>query len=687
MITVVNSANSDQYRILYDKATRDLLTHDLDGQPIEGAGNPNAALVPTVADFNGEDEYAPYTYYRYNSEKKVYELAAETEPAVGTAYYKAKDITSLNEYFSYIEALARINPVYTVLPLNEPVFEIDANTRKIDVPEEFQKNGISVQGDEIAEIIYFKINRFYDAIDLATKDIYIQWKSAALDGDGNQKEGVSVPWCVDLKSAPNYIIFGWPISSKITESAGQITFAVRFFEFESGTQKLTYSLATLPQTVQIKPSLDFNILDRLLANNGLAESDLIFDDNSLLIVNRLEDSIVIDSEIEAEEPYFLTGGDLPTEAWLDRGTDGFLSKPIDVDVMASSDDGGRITYIWTKTNEIGLELPMTYGNTYKPTEDTTRHEEKTYYIKISSVGSDDAYAVYDGVSATFDPGSENYPDGGIFEKFSTGHIDSVGNYQVTVTNRVQNSTKKIKSVLMVVKKPLTPIIQTDLTASGWLLASEDYKLTIGVNATTEDRGDLTYQWYVKKPSDDFEEEVLIEGATDATYEIVGSDQEDAQNGAEGDGLYYVIVTNHMNNEVAPITSSAIRVTHEASKPTVIVSGPTSFNQREAAEQGIRVQYSIGETSGEQAQRIEGVDTITYQWYRYITGPESNTETDVIAAQNGTYVPDHDLPLEEYEAEFYPTAVGLYYCVVTNTYNGTTASQTSKFFNITEATTD
>ena len=155
-------------------------------------------------------------------------------------------ISTLEEYFLYLKELANHDVYYTMLPIDEDTFDIDANTRKIDVPEEFQKNGISVQGDEIAEIIYFKINRFYDAIDLATKDIYIQWKSAALDGDGNQKEGVSVPWCVDLKSAPNYIIFGWPISSKITESAGQITFAVRFFEFESGTQKLTYSLDCIP---------------------------------------------------------------------------------------------------------------------------------------------------------------------------------------------------------------------------------------------------------------------------------------------------------------------------------------------------------------------------------------------------------------------------------------------------------
>ena len=56
-------------------------------------------------------------------------------------------ITSLDEYFACLKSLADINPIYTVLPLDEPVFSIDTNTRKITVPAEFSKNGVSVQGE------------------------------------------------------------------------------------------------------------------------------------------------------------------------------------------------------------------------------------------------------------------------------------------------------------------------------------------------------------------------------------------------------------------------------------------------------------------------------------------------------------------------------------------------------------
>ena len=71
-------------------------------------------------------------------------------------------ITSLEEYFAYIKNLSKLDKKYTILPVDEELFEIDANSRVITVPASFKKNGIGVQGDEIAEIIYFKIDRFFE---------------------------------------------------------------------------------------------------------------------------------------------------------------------------------------------------------------------------------------------------------------------------------------------------------------------------------------------------------------------------------------------------------------------------------------------------------------------------------------------------------------------------------------------
>ena len=59
---------------------------------------------------------------------------------------------------------------YFMLPIDEPLFEINANTRLIKIPDEF-KNGISVQGDEIAETIFFSIDRYFDATDFYNDNI------------------------------------------------------------------------------------------------------------------------------------------------------------------------------------------------------------------------------------------------------------------------------------------------------------------------------------------------------------------------------------------------------------------------------------------------------------------------------------------------------------------------------------
>lgn len=83
------------------------------------------------------------------------------------------EIYDLEGYFSVLEQLSNIDIKYTILPLDEEYFKIDANTRTIEVPSSFKKNGIAVQGDEVAEIIYFKIARYFDFTDLNSTDIVI----------------------------------------------------------------------------------------------------------------------------------------------------------------------------------------------------------------------------------------------------------------------------------------------------------------------------------------------------------------------------------------------------------------------------------------------------------------------------------------------------------------------------------
>ena len=87
----------------------------------------------------------------------------------------ALDIDNIESFFGNLLEITALDKKYLRLPVDEPLFEIDANSRKIDVPSEFKSNGLSVQGDHLAETVFFSIDRYFDYMDLSTCDISINW--------------------------------------------------------------------------------------------------------------------------------------------------------------------------------------------------------------------------------------------------------------------------------------------------------------------------------------------------------------------------------------------------------------------------------------------------------------------------------------------------------------------------------
>lgn len=169
---------------------------------------------------------------------------------------------NLEAFYGSIEEVAQINPKFLRLPLDEPLFEIDANTRKITVPAEFRANGVSVQRDHLAEIIYFRIARFFDYTDLSTCEIVINWKMGAKEGKTTRFVQFAEPYTVvdvEGETQLNGIVFGWPINDVATEKSGQLTFAIEFFKKavnpDTNEEEIIYRFNTLPTTVNIKDGL------------------------------------------------------------------------------------------------------------------------------------------------------------------------------------------------------------------------------------------------------------------------------------------------------------------------------------------------------------------------------------------------------------------------------------------------
>lgn len=208
-----------------------------------------------------------------------------------------------------------------MLPLDEEPFEIDANKRTISVPSVF-KSGVSVKGDIAAETLIFRIDRYFDAMDLNSCDIFVQWQRG---NDESHQWVTPIEDLIDIQSEPGKIIFGWPLSGKVTEEAGQIKFSVRFVK-DNGA---TYSFSTLIQTININTGLNYDI------DNTQADS----------VASDLFDSIITNSETSVGVP--------AAKPILDKNLDPAINYYIDdtsltntLAVHANVADSGIVTYDW-----------------------------------------------------------------------------------------------------------------------------------------------------------------------------------------------------------------------------------------------------------------------------------------------------------------------------------------------------
>lgn len=702
MITYVNSQNSAKYNRLFSKATKAL----------NDAGELKLTYVEVPLE---EGSYEKGLYYVKDAEGNFKAAENEFDPSI-TYYEPSNGITSLAEYFGSIVELAEIDKTYTVLPLDEEVFEIDANTREISVPQSFAKNGVSVQGDHISEIVYFLVDRFYDNQDLDNCNVYIEWQLGTKDENGNTVQGISAPYIADVTSNPGKILIGWCLNSDITKYAGNVQFAVRFYIQDEVTSMLTYSLSTKTATVSIKPTLDFDIPQMI--RDGVN----VFDGDDKKVLERLTDSTATGDTTKALAPEFVE--DLAE-------TVSFASEIgyIDQTVEAVSLDGGTLSYIWRMydidTNEyVGL---LTAKNVYVQTEDKSQSATKYYYKKAVSGDSVEGYeimpedelALVDWTTPT-----------GVFERKSQVRITSTGRYIAVATNRVGKSRESTLSTICQIFHPSDVTIVKDLDKALILTEVEEFKGVLTTQTGKSDSGVITYQWYKIDPDDvvdAFDEEgnlkkvqtkiyendkkpnlvsrveinapwKKIEDATNPVYTIVGSKESTDEIGAEGDGYYAVVATNSINNETSTEETRACRVTHKASPVDIQIStfdgkgDPVADNPQKsdlkvdysiAHAHGLKVDYTFAADSGEELMRNDE-DTVTYQWYKYYRGTNAKIEEDIQNAAQGKYVFDSDVPLDGETQPIYKPANnddGYFYCMVRNTYNGTTADRISKFFNV------
>lgn len=656
------------------------------------------------------------------------------------------EIATLNQYFAYLQDLItvssneNIKSYFLRLPLDEELFEINANTRAISIPRSFSSNGVGVQGDETAEIIYFSIDRYFDHTDLANEDmnIVIQWETR--DKDRQVITGISPNFGKDIETIPGKIIFGWPIYSELTESPTPIRFAVRFFQLGAadgeGIRPLTYSLATLPSEISVGATIDYDLINRTVQEI----------DKGKMITGRIKNVGIYDPSIPTPKvptistPLYIDGkeadvriADLPEEGG------------ITLKVSAHPTDIGAVQYNWRKfaydsaTGEYAdgsdaLEAGVDNG-VYE--EVTTDLGDDLYY-RITSAQNDSVIAyspiskedylentIYNTEQEGFETKDGNFIK--LFKRYSTATVNSVGIYTVRVgaRNGVNTIEQKFadsneeKATGIMIPGPLKPTIETPVEAAddGIIhIIAQDGAITLSTTAYKSEEDEnaivkLTYDWKKINEDNTFtpvtgENIIITEDKSKITIQNLPTTGLDER--------YIAEVTAERNKVKTSASSKIYRITNAPDKPRLICPVRGQRIEADYTTENNIIDYPMRHNGVYRSlsfsvveNYLQNSDTLSYYWVKMnINGPNDLDEEGFLKVQIDigdaldNLFPDIEgendiiLPTELGEIittnedntlgstlQFNNLEEGYYYCIVVNTLNNHRVANVTPFYYI------
>lgn len=594
----------------------------------------------TITDLN--------TYFQYIGDLRAKHIEKVTEASamsLASAQYRNE---AYNSYSRFL-----------MLPLEEPYFSINANSRSISVPAEFKTvGGVGLTGDQIAETILFEIDRYFDFMDLINTNIFVQWKKA----DGS--ESASRITLVDFTD--NKIRFGWPITNVLTDTNGKVEFSVRFISY-SNEDNVVYSFNTLPANIEIKKSLipDF-------------DKDIKFDDASELLALAINNGA--DSEITIQ-PVIPVIYEQPNKVIYLKENDEDENKDSAIlKISAGNTDTGILSYVWKRADlgeSIYSPIESTIG--YEKTKDTSINANKKYYVE-----EDGSYSLYDeeDSSITIADLYEQYAYCSIPANDMNGVVtEAIGKYQVEIKNSFYKegsspaASVSAHSEIISVPAPSAPKFTSELKSNEVFSAiGEGKKLEVKAEPTDsadDKHNDFTYQWYGRILSDEGvlpAEMSVIEGEVNSEYT------------ATKPGIYKVSATNAMNGQSVSAESGECKVTNMPVAPVINNTGVGGISYI-SANLNEEVNITVEVTNKYNELESDGVE---YVWYfgtddeetkdkddRIIITDDNKADCDVIRIDNNILV-----------VKMTNKGSNIYRCTVTNKLSGYTASADSDAYVVT-----
>lgn len=334
--------------------------------------------------------YDKVNYVINSGYAKAYKKALEVLPSF-TADQTYK-VTTIDDYFSILKPLMEIvqfamanpnmenggydktifNDKLFIIPFGENDFAIDANTRKIGIPQEFSRNGVGVEGDHFVESLYFTIDRYFDTIDFAQSEIkaIVEWINA------NGEKCYSPAWTKVLDDDNKKLIIGWMLTDKATKKAGVVKFSIRLYTLQDG--KLESSFATLVTNVVINPSMNFDL--EAVGQDKIEPEYKSSDEIHTEVFKRLRSSPAVNkTEKDVEKPeYVIRYAQLKNGKIADKGN---------FDIADAN--AGDTYYVWAKSNSGFISYDWSLVKNGKPFKDTNPtyvptslwDSDMEYYIK------------------------------------------------------------------------------------------------------------------------------------------------------------------------------------------------------------------------------------------------------------------------------------------------------------------
>lgn len=588
---------------------------------------------------------------------KLFVKAAEALKAGNSTNYPEDfSITTLEEYFQNIEELFELDPQFIRLPLDEETFDIDLNARQIIIPASFKKAGLGVQGDDLAETVYFRCDRYFDATDLNETFIIVQWEAP------NGTKMASPAYFQEVDSETDKLIFGWAVTKEMTALPGTLKFSVAFIDGEVVTSegneldvnKLQYRLGTLTNSITINSGLS-------IANQGMIKFESRLKDLRSRIKNTPILGGIIEGTAELAEIIAYKGFD-----WLAPKTiNNVFTDLVDrkdtneletgLPLLAVSPNAGLVSYTWYKVgteldeegNTIDIELYSGPGATeYIPVDypEDNKINEAIYFIKE---GADD-FRYFDEVKDTWmiTIDGKEVINPLLYERVAFLPVDGPGQYYAVITNKegLKTSQLSTKENLVTVPAPME-IKAVTIGSDSDIFSEENPVKIVSVVEMMEDTEfkSLEYQWCMR--TTDEEGKVVdtpIAGATNAEYN------------ADKVGTYTLKVKNKWNKAISAevVSGNVIKVYLSAATPVV-----TKLSSDKLLFEGNEKVGVIGGTlTPTYTVEPQAEAKVYVRWMFDAYEPENIEEWVFLKNEDGSFVEQETLT---------PTEPGFYKAVVYN----------------------